>query len=360
MYFHTELNHSPKINSNSESDGPIFILGCSKSGTSMIRNLFDGHPNLFIVPAESHFFQNIGFWISYFSRRSAPQQLSYQEMKTELFRWIDYSNIKDNITADGFTKGRWNMAVFKESLMRTPVNSLRELSDLYIQSMYKSIYERDYDNSLRFMEKSVENTEVALEWLSLYPDAKFVHILRNPYSNIVALRKFLNTKKFPFLKGAIYSMYNSYYSLYKNINLISDSRYKVIIYDELISEPKKVMKNLCEFLNIEYMDILLTPTLFGVPWSGNSTSGVQFEGISNINLNKWKKELSNFEICIINDLFMHVVKDFGFEKINSRYSIMQIAKNENMFNYIQNRIFYYNLPRFANKRRARMHDISEI
>lgn len=78
-------------------------------------------------------------------------------MKTELCRWIDYSNGRDNVTADGFTKGRWNMAVFKKSLMSRPVSNLRELSDLYMQSMYKSIYEKDFDNSLRFVEKSVEN-----------------------------------------------------------------------------------------------------------------------------------------------------------------------------------------------------------
>lgn len=73
MNTHKELNYIPKI--NSETNGPIFILGCTKSRTSMMRNLFDGHPDLFIVPAESHFFQNIGFWINYFFRRSAPQQL---------------------------------------------------------------------------------------------------------------------------------------------------------------------------------------------------------------------------------------------------------------------------------------------
>ena len=41
---------------NQKNISPIFILGCTKSGTTLLRNLFDGHPDLFIIPFETHFF----------------------------------------------------------------------------------------------------------------------------------------------------------------------------------------------------------------------------------------------------------------------------------------------------------------
>lgn len=328
---------------------PIFILGCTKSGTSMLRNLFEGHKDLFTIPAESHFFQCIGYWVSYFSRRSRPKNLSYEEMKLQLIEWVDFSNQKSNILADGFTAGKWNKEVFKQNILSTKVNSIRELSDLYIQSIYRSLYNEALPPQLRFMEKSVENAEFALDWLKLYPDAKFIHILRNPYSNLVAIRKFTNAKKFPFLNRCLNSMYNSYYYLYKNRRLIGAEQYKVIIYENLISNPEIIMKELADFIGIEYNEKLLHPTLFGDNWSGNSTSGIAFSGISNLNAERWKKEISNYEITMVNELFAHVVKDYGFEKVKPAHHILWRAKGEGFKNYIMNRIALYYLPKLKTK-----------
>jgi hypothetical protein len=39
----------------------IFILGAHKSGSSLLRSLLDGHPQLFAIPLETHLFQTAGF-----------------------------------------------------------------------------------------------------------------------------------------------------------------------------------------------------------------------------------------------------------------------------------------------------------
>ena len=226
--------------------------------------------------------------------------------------------------------------------------SLKELSDLYINSMYYALYQKPINN-LRFVEKSVENAEFVLEWLQLYPDAKFVHILRNPYSNLLAIRKYLNIKKFPFIKHAILSMYNSYYFLYKNLRLVNSNQYKVVIYDDLIAVPEETLKSTCNFLNIEYTDDLLNPTVLGKDWKGNSTSGLSFSGISKYNLSKWKKEISNYEIAMVNKLFPHVLRDFNFEKIETKHSVLRNAPKEMPLNYLLNRFFLYYMPSFKTK-----------
>ena len=85
---------------------PIFILGCTKSGTTLLRNLFDGHPQLFVVPSESHFFQNARFWVSYYFRRTKPENLSYNEIKQNFINWISYLNETYQDVTDAFTKGK--------------------------------------------------------------------------------------------------------------------------------------------------------------------------------------------------------------------------------------------------------------
>jgi len=323
---------------------PVFILGCTKSGTSLIRNLFDGHPAVFAAPAESHFFQYTGSWVSYFFRRSQPKNFTYDEMKDQLVKWVDFSNRRSNAVADGFTAGKWSLEMFKEIMFSKPVNNLRELSDLYIEGMYAALHNKPYPN-LHFVEKSVENVEFASEWLQLYPNAKFIHILRNPYSNLVAIRKYMNSPRFPFSNRALVSMNSSYYFLYKNLRLINQAQYRVILYEDLLSEPEKIMKQLADFIGIDFAKTLLIPTVFGESWAGNSTSGKSFSGISKLNLERWKKDITKYEIAVVNELFPHVLKDFNFEIINPKNAKAGFLPREGIINHFMNKISYYYLPK---------------
>ena len=326
---------------------PILILGCTKSGTTLMRNLFDGHKDLFIIPTESHFFQNINYWVSYFFRSTKPKKLNFDGMKKNLIGWIEFMDSKENRIADGFTQGKWELDIFREAIQNGDVKNTLDLSNLYVKAMYKSLCKKEFDKNLRFVEKSVENAEMALDWLKLYPEAKFIHILRNPYSNLVAIRKYLNRNRFPFLKSAVLAMYNSYYYLYKNLRLINQKQYKVVRYEDLISQPEKIMQDVSHFLNIDYSEELTKPTVFGETWGGNSTSGVKFKGVSKMNLEKWKTEISNYEVHLVNRFFEHVLSDFGFSKIEAKGSIYRVSSKENPKTYFLNRLLPYYLPKFS-------------
>jgi len=214
--------------------------------------------------------------------------------------------------------------------------------------MYRGLFGTDMPNGLEFVEKSVENAEFAIEWQRLYPKARFVHIIRNPYSNLVALRKYAGyserwKNRFPYLKTSLYSMQNSFYFLYKN-NMNMDN-YKVIRYEDLISEPKAIVQELCKFLNISFEESLLQPTILGNPWQGNSTSGKEFKGISNYNLDSWKSEITTLEIQIINQFFDFVLKDFNYPELDNRKKWFP-EKKEHFGTFIQNRLLLRYAPKF--------------
>ncbi len=325
-------------------DNPIFILGCTKSGTTLMRNLFDGHPDLFAVPMESHFFQNIRYWVSYYQRRTRPKEISFEQMKENLYQWIDHMDTHYDRVADNFTKGKWNPDQFKEVIYSKETDNLRDLSDLYVQAIHKSLYGSLMNPKREFVEKSVENAEFALEWKRLYPNARFIHILRNPYSNFVSFRKYITNKGFPFLKSIVYSMYNSYYFLFKNLRLLGN--YKIVIYEDLLAKPEETMKDLADFLDLRYESSLLYPTLLGDSWAGNSTSDVEYTKISPMNIGKWKNEVTDYEIHIVNELFEPVLEKFGFKRLNPKKSKFFPAKREGLINYIYNRALWKIMPKF--------------
>lgn len=330
-------------------NSPIFILGCHKSGTSLLRNLLDGHTSLFVIPTESHFFQNTGSWVDYYSRRTQPSNLSYDKLKENLFRTIDFANNTCNEIADQFTKGKWDINLLKESLASEKVTSLKELSDLYVKALYKSLYKKEYDSTLRWVEKSVENNEFVLEWMQLYPNARFIYILRNPYANLVAIKKFREvTKSNPFpVKSALSSMYNSYYFLYKNKNLLSSKQFKVIQYEQLLTDPEGTMKDIADFIGIHFNELMLQPTLMGEQWKGNSSYGSKFTAISNENLQRWKQDITKSEIDLINQMFTHVLKDYNYEIIHTGREFKKGSLREILFN----KILGYYMPSFKEKKK---------
>ncbi len=323
---------------------PVFILGCTKAGTTLMRNLFDGHPDFFVIPMESHFYQNIKYWVNYYTRRTKPEDLSYDQMKESLCRWVEHMNSYYDRVADNFTKGQWDINKFRQLIYSEEIDNIRDLSDLYVKAIYYSLHNSLFDESKDFIEKSVENAEFAIEWKKLYPEARFIHIVRNPYSNFVSFRKFVNKKKFPILKGVVYSMYNSYYYLFKNLRILDN--YKVVIYEELVSEPDKIMKELANFLGVEFRESMLYPTLLGDSWAGNSTSDVQYTKVSSANINKWNKDITDFEIHIVNELFDQVLEKYKFKKLKPVKSKFYPAKKENLKTYLFNRALWRLMPKF--------------
>ena len=76
---------------------PVFILGSHKSGTSLLRSLLDSHPELYVIPFETHFMASLGRWVQYSYRRQTPHEnVKFSEKLLETLK--KYSNSKDRQT----------------------------------------------------------------------------------------------------------------------------------------------------------------------------------------------------------------------------------------------------------------------
>lgn len=327
---------------------PVFILGAHKSGTTLLRNLFDGHPRLFTIPVESHFFQLKGHWVDNEYRSRKPSNYPPEALIQHYYNWIHRCNETCDPIADAFAKGLFDMDRFQQSMKSKKVQTEKEWMTLYFQSIYESIYAKPIKESIRIIEKSVEHAEFALNIKSMFPKAKFIHIMRNPYANLVSLRKFKSNKfGFPILPRLLKTLYNNYYFLYKNKEWISD--YYVIRYEDLLTEPETTIKALCQFVGIKEDPILFRPTFQGKDWQGNSTTGRKFEGIYAGNLDAWKKFIYPIEIYYINRMFDFVLSDYNYEKVFSPGKFWKPVKGESMKRYLANRAYRYFLFQYNNQ-----------
>lgn len=324
---------------------PIFILGCHKSGTTLLRNLLDGHPELFVIPFEAHFFQNTRYWVDYKARRTRPENLALGKKKELLFDWIKYSNSREDPVGDSLVKNKFDLEEVKKELFSESIRTEKDLFDAYFLSIRNGLLTNNFNQGSRFVEKSVENAEFALFLKKMHPDAQFIHIVRNPYSNIVSWRKYSGLKhhkgkQIPFYRTILESLNNSYYNLLRNKLLIKD--YKIIKYEDLLNKPKATNVQLAEFLEIKFSDMQLKPTHFGELWQGNSSRKKKFQGISSENIDKWKNEITDFETQLINDFFSFVLEEFEYSTngISAKnYSLWKKENKESLKIYIKNRLY---------------------
>jgi protein-tyrosine sulfotransferase len=321
-------------------NAPIFILGAHKSGTSLLRSLFDGHPDLFVVPIEDHVFKHLGFPVNYPYQFQAKKNYTEEEIKQNLISWVEHCNKSSDRYADSIAKDIFDLEKFIELINSKHNLSAVELSNLYFESLQFSVHGNN--KPLRVVTKSVENAEFASEIKKMYPSARFVHIVRNPYASFVALRKSKSKLRYPWVYKPVKALHNSYYYLQKNKWLFEDD-YLIIRYEDLLNNPEEIMQNLCQSLGLNFIKDLTHPTFMGQIWQGNSTSNKSFTTIDSSNAELWKKDVEQYEIYLINQIFTHVLKEFNYSKIEVRSSIYKPMKGERMITYFFNRLYKYYL-----------------
>lgn len=326
-------------------DRPVFIFGSQKSGSSLLRSLLDGHPELFVIPSESHYFQLAGHCVDFRLRRSQPRNPTLEERITALTRYIHDENINDDPHGAVMVENKYNEDNFREYLQKNAEPDERTLMTVYFNAFHHALYGRDVPDGMRIVEKSVEHAEFAPLLYKWFPDATFIHIVRNPYATLVASRSTNWQQGYPYLSTYLESLKNSYCHLFKNIKLFDN--YLVIRYEDLVSDPQNTLNTIAQNTGIEMHEILLRPTLCGEPWGGNSTSNKKFTGVNSTPSTKWRNTICDLEIVLLNKIVRPMIEHFNYELLSPRHHPLRQRfmpiRGESFKKYLRNRSLLWNL-----------------
>lgn len=141
-----------------QDNTPFFILGCVRSGTTMLRNLLRRHPRL-ESPEETHFFR----WAEPYGCDNYVRK--YSQKLLQQHRALDGVNEFDFYTGMKIAKNR------------------RELSEVYARRYLDAIK----NPHARWFDKTPQNVYGIFLINAYYPEAKFIHIYRNPLNVVASL-----------------------------------------------------------------------------------------------------------------------------------------------------------------------------
>ena len=269
-------------------DKPIFIVGVQRSGTTLLRLILNAHSEI-AIPEEARFLTPIlkkGSFSKIYSGNELRNVIKYLKNNSQFALW--------NFDANAFYA----------ELDRRDSISVRDLISLmfsaYSQNEGKSTWG---DKSLFF--GSINTL------YDLFPDARFIHIVRDGRDVFASWRKMDPSKKNPAVMAIDWVFKEN--SISAAFNNLPSANQLTIRYEDLLEQPQKMVAIVCEFLEIEYEDEMLDFYKSSQRYIGEHHSELIFNKIDSRNTKKWKTVLNRRDKAIFTHLSRSLLKQHNYE-----------------------------------------------
>jgi len=297
----------------------IFIVGLSRSGTSLMRKILNRSGQVAICK-ENHFLGHLlaSEGARYKFRRFAP--LADDENVRKLVNFLYDGGLERSSRFRGMSaQWRWmQRAVKRKEFLRRVLESSRTERDLfdimmrlYAEHMGRTVLGEKTPAHVRYV-------PILLEW---FPQAKILHMLRDPRGIFVSeLRRrqalavtppYRQLRHFPFLlkvyilaqttflwlEGARLS--RKYQRLYRD-------NYFVLRFEDLVQDPETHIRRLCEFSGIRFQSSMLSQRVVSRGFRVG-TSGFDADAAD-----RWKKQIDPWINSWFAWLFDRQLKNFSY------------------------------------------------
>ena len=264
----------------------LFILGMPRSGTKLLRDILNRHPEVAIFPVESHFlpyFQSRFPQYGDISQRSNFDRFYADVQQTNFMRALSERDIH-------FPADEWFASLQGNSFGSA------------IESLF-AIYAGRSGSRIAGDKTPAYITEAEL-LLDLFPNAKFVHIVRDPRDYVLSLRNAWN-------QNAIRAAQRWKDSI-RNLHAVMKARhieYAEIRYEDLVSDPRAAVTRVCDYLGIDFDETMLN---FDRP-TENIGDAKGALGVVSKNFGKWRHSLRAPEVHAIEAIAGVMIDSLGYE-----------------------------------------------
>lgn len=267
----------------------IFILSQHRTGSTLLKNILNSHPNVHIAFDEMNIFDPF--------KKNTLDKLLNSKIKTsnDLIGAIKKKQIYGTFWSD-FEKSGIDLDIFKDeidkhhkfnlvSILFAVLTMLRKINKTEIVGIKYPIHYSKLD----FL---IDN----------FPDSKIIFLTRNPKSIVASKLKDPATVKRK-SKSILHRFLTHYFTLLhfslefkKSVQLYQKNKnilFKVN-YESLILDSKNVLNLICSYCDIEFQKEMLNVR-------GKQSSHYQknIKGLNHGSLYKFKSTLSNFDMWII-------------------------------------------------------------
>jgi hypothetical protein len=269
-----------------------FIVGMTRSGTTLLREMFSAHPDVFI-PDESQFLLEM---CRNHERYESAAGLDRETLVSDLCRhpkfqwWMSCEEAQDVLQRDSATS----------------------FSDA-IRGLYRFVAQKE--GKSRYGDKTPQAVTMLPSLAELFPESRFIHLIRD--GRDVALSH-LNLRSGIDRVEEVAIIWKGQIELgRRDGEPLGPERYREIHYENLIQDPEGVLRSLCEFVDLEFNERMLKYYEHPSGALGSSESEPQHESVRaplKEGIRDWRKQMSRRDIEIFEVLAGDLLESLGYER----------------------------------------------
>ena len=283
------------------STSPIFIVGCDRSGTTLLRQMLNQSPVLYITP-ETEFLAA--------AQKNAAEYADFSQPHQRYFFIRDLQT--NRATAKTFTFPVLGLTVTEAEqaiAQVVPTDFAGAAQALFQAAAGKK-------NKQRWGDKTPHQVRDIALLAQTFPNALFVHTIRDGRDVAMSMRKagWLNGN---ILRIARYWQQQVEAGIKAGKSLPeSNQRYYEVYYEQLIQHPEATLKDLCAWLHLEY-----TPQM--LEYYRNADDHLQPEHLNLFQLNQkpidpsrayaWKSKLAKQDVADFESIAGNLLEILGYE-----------------------------------------------
>lgn len=299
----------------------IFIVGNSRSGTTMLGRILGGSSKVYTF-GELHFFEHQVSAEEIINKPARPE-----EDRLQLLERL-FTSSRDGFFYEIQTRKYRNEAqvVIQQSISESCIEAYEQFLHYESQKNGKSIPCEQTPRYLYF----------AREILDVFPNAVIINMVRDPRDVLLSQknkwrRRFLGAKNIP-LKEAIRAWVNYHPWIISRLwvsavstsnELEGQERYVTIRFEDLVQMPEKTIKSLCDHVGVAFEKDMME-----VPQVGSSAGSDRPDqkGIDSSRTHVWKNGgLSDTEIHICQQATGSDMRMHGYELVDESVSKWKVA-----------------------------------
>lgn len=275
------------------SRSPIFVIGTGRSGTTLLRFMLSAHPRIYLTHEASFY-----VWEWLYPRKAPRREFLDYYLQTPSFRWL-------RVEADRVLEG-----------LPDPLPPER-MGEAYAAVMRAKAAQY---GRVRFGDKTPSHAAHLKRLFADFPEAKVVHIVRDPRGTAVSL------SRMPWASPSLYTN-AGFCELERRQIAKFRQRMLQVRLEDLLTEPKATMAQILDYVGEPWDDAVLDharhlPDKHDMPPLPWLESSAQDRGAPAA---QWRS-MSPLDIRLVESVTRRIMRDAGYEKAQletepSRFSV---------------------------------------
>lgn len=278
---------------------PFFIVGVQRSGTTLLRLILNAHSQI-AIPEEASFLKPL--------------------LKTKWIRTTISGNRKNKLVNFLRENEQFNLWNFDREPLLSQIESKESTTIKEIMEIMYSSY-ATHENKSRWGDKSLFFGAMDLIY-EMFPNAKFIHIVRDGRDVFYSWRKMDPNKSHPTVMALDWKFKIRF--IEKSMKNIPSSSMKIIRYEDLLDKPEETLRAICEFLNIQFEEEMLSFHQSSDKYIGKHHSELIFKKIDKSNTNKWKELLTPTETKLYQNIAAKTLRTYGYDLMEKKLTLYHV------------------------------------